>query len=67
MLFWRPSSSCGGCLFDSYWKVMLNALLADTLLFWWFPIQFLLETDAKYSSNCLPALVVVSYSILIES
>ena len=66
MLFWRPSSSCGGFLFNDYWKLMLNALLAAPFLFWWFLVQFLLKTDAKCSSDCLPPLVVVSYSFSIE-
>jgi hypothetical protein len=46
---------------------MPNALLATLLLLWWFLIQFSLKTDAKYSSGYRPPLVVVSYSILIES
>ena len=65
ILFWLPSSSCGGFLFSSYWKLMPNALLATLLLLWWFLIQFLLKTDAKCSSGYPPPLVVVSYSILI--
>jgi hypothetical protein len=32
---------------------MPNALLVTLLLLWWFLIQFLLKTDAKYSSGYL--------------
>ena len=39
---------------------MPNTLLATLLLLWWFLIQFLLKTDAKYSSGYPPPLVVVS-------
>ena len=51
MLFWTPSS-CGGFPFNSYWKLMPNALLAALLLLCWFSFQFLLETDAECSSGC---------------
>ena len=70
MLFWQPSSSAGGFLFNSYWKLMPYAQMA-VLLLWWFLIQFflfqfLLKTDAKCSSGYSPPLVVDSHSTLIE-
>jgi hypothetical protein len=52
MLFWLPSSSCGGFLSNSYRKLMPNALLATLLRLWWFLIEFLLKTDAKCFSDC---------------
>ena len=46
---------------------MSNALLAALLLLRWFLIQFLLKTDAKWSTGYSPPIVVVSYEILIEN
>ena len=74
MLFWLSSSSCGGFLFNSYWKLMPNTLLTGLLLLWWFLIQFLVKADTKYSVGCPPSPsgghpppVVVPYSVLSES
>jgi hypothetical protein len=46
MLFLLCSSSCGGFLFNSHWKLIPNALLATLLLLWWFLIQFSFKTEA---------------------
>jgi hypothetical protein len=46
---------------------MPNGLLATLILLLWSLIQFLLKTDAKWSSGYPPPRVVVFYWILFEN
>ena len=58
-------SSCGSCLFSSHWKQMSNALLVAFLLL--VLIQFLQKNDVKYSYGCFLLLLVVFFSMFIET